>query len=179
MAIEVRKPTNSVAAVAPTNSGTWDNLDLANVYDTTTAGDTSTYGTVGISVAPGGAMSEGVWRYDTFQAATKTYTDCNLKMRVETTLENGGASSYIIIQAFNGLSTLGTLTSNPSGATTYTLSLGTEIPADLRVRIDIGNDNSMGGGTVTEGVSISDIWVEGTYTESTSGTKKSAAGSSH
>jgi hypothetical protein len=173
MATEIKKPTANSEAVAPTNSGTWSNTTPENAYDGSTGGDTSTTGTIDLEM-PSGA-TEGSWQFNTWAAAGQTYTDTVLKLRTGATIQKA-ITGYIVIQAYDGVTSLGVLSNSPAANTTYTLNIGTTSLTNLKIRCDLKSDYN--GGPVPSILTITDIWTEGTYTEVALSGKKSACSSS-
>lgn len=179
MPIEITRPTADSQLVAPSGDGAWSNNTLYNCYDyegptppgTTTQGDVWLVTSVGVE-------SAAAWQFTTWQAATKTYTG-NITVKVNVLSVNvpdGGSST---LYYWNGSSWIQFKLITSYGDTgVFSASIGSStFPSGFKVRID--HYHPSGASQTDNTVTITDIWAEGTYTDPTSTSKKSATGSSY
>lgn len=160
MATEIRKPTNYSD---PTNSFT----DEINCYDTTTAGDTTTYGYTYNSTTSTPVVDLISWQTTTFSYSALTlnvkwntsgiYTDDTFEFLYST---NGG-SSWSTLLANNVYNNTSIVT------TSVALSTSTDL-SQLQFRM---NFTRVGGGDI-DYTYIYDVWTSGGYTPPVGYSKK-------
>ena len=152
-ATEIRKPTAYTDA-----PGAPASVNHTNAYDTTTAGDTTTYATTPFT--SGGASR--ALEYHTFQTTTYTYTALTLYVRYG---GDGAATNdtYTINYSIDGGTSWVPLVGPTLGTSTITTaSVALSASQNLSLlRVDV--DTSKSGGSDGKNLYWYDIWTEGTY----------------